>query len=524
MSLAQAVPLLIVAFILGGVATWWFVRQQDAPGAGPTTTSGTSTKSSTVPSSGSRRELLEAAGDKVADENRQLREKVSSLNGRIKKLEGRAGKVDREIADAERLAAAATAKVDVAENALADALAEHEATRTELRTLHGQQAATPAVPEEPEVDAAALESAAEEARRSQHTAEDRLAKVQADIDAANRSRRDAEKERDEARKLFDQANRERGAAREEITTLRAKLGMPAEPESTEVAPSGSAPRRVTQLTDEEARRMPRPPGSGEATSGPDTDDDDDDEDAEPEAPGPNAGRGIAAIQPAVEDVRTPETVGAVDAATDVNDESDPTEADESPKPAGTATAPAPAYDGAPVPAVTDEDELTRINGVDARTAKALRNAGIGTYRALSMASTDAVDGALDRAGIEEYEARPTWARQAARLADGDERGFAALTKTLADEADETEASGDAPVDLTRIEGIGPKINVVLRRGGITSFEELAQASVDEIVKLLGEGGVRFAPSKETWAQQAQLLVDGDEDGFKALTDQLASGR
>lgn len=532
MSIAQAIPLLIVAVVLGGVATWWFLTQRgatttgDAPKAS-SSGSARSTSSSARAANVGRRELLEAADDKVSTENRELREKVSSLNGRIKKLESRAGKFDREVADADARTAAANARIEGAESALAAAIAEHDATRTELRTLHGEQAATPAAPaaeETPTVDVAALESAAAEARRAQGKAEERLAKFQSDVDNATRLRRDAERDRDEARKLFDQANRERGAARAEVATLRAQLGMPPATDEPAADAPGTAPaRRVTQLSDDEARRVPMPPGSGEATSGPDPDDDDDDVASEAPAAVPaedEADESTPAVAPpadpapAVDDTPTPDEQPTAEVA-----EVDGVDASAAAKP----DAPKPAFDGAPTPAVVDEDDLTRINGVDAAIQDALRSSGIGTYRALSMASPDAVDGALDRADISEISARDTWSRQAARLADGDERGFAALTATLADEA-EAARIAESMVDLTRVEGVGPKINVVLHRAGIDSFEALAAATGDELDAALEAGGVRFAPSKETWAEQAQLLADGDEAGFEALAERLVSDR
>jgi hypothetical protein len=36
--------------------------------------------------------------------------------------------------------------------------------------------------------------------------------------------------------------------------------------------------------------------------------------------------------------------------------------------------------------------------------------------------------------------------------------------------------------------------------------------------------MRFAPSLTTWSRQAQLLADGDEAGFAALTRRLVAGR
>ncbi|WP_433211949.1 helix-hairpin-helix domain-containing protein [Dactylosporangium sp. CS-047395] len=83
----------------------------------------------------------------------------------------------------------------------------------------------------------------------------------------------------------------------------------------------------------------------------------------------------------------------------------------------------------------------------------------------------------------------------------------------------------APQDrLERIEGIGPKIAAALRSAGISTYEQLAAADRSTVEDALERGNLRFAPSIGTWSQQARLLADGDEAGFKALTDRLIAGR
>ncbi|MGC9335822.1 MAG: DUF4332 domain-containing protein, partial [Anaerolineae bacterium] len=44
-----------------------------------------------------------------------------------------------------------------------------------------------------------------------------------------------------------------------------------------------------------------------------------------------------------------------------------------------------------------------------------------------------------------------------------------------------------PQDLTRIEGIGPKISQVLQGAGILTFEDLAERKPEELVQILREG-------------------------------------
>ncbi|MGI5246092.1 helix-hairpin-helix domain-containing protein [Dactylosporangium sp. CA-139066] len=87
------------------------------------------------------------------------------------------------------------------------------------------------------------------------------------------------------------------------------------------------------------------------------------------------------------------------------------------------------------------------------------------------------------------------------------------------------AEEPAPVDdLARIEGIGPKIAAALQAAGITTYAQLADADRGTIEAALENASLRFAPSLGTWSRQARLLADGDEAGFKELTDRLIAGR
>ncbi len=83
---------------------------------------------------------------------------------------------------------------------------------------------------------------------------------------------------------------------------------------------------------------------------------------------------------------------------------------------------------------------------------------------------------------------------------------------------------DAPDDLTRIEGVGPKIGAALVAAGLTTFASVAEATEYELRAALTAAKLRFAPSLPTWGKQARLLADGDEEGFVALTERLVGGR
>jgi F-type H+-transporting ATPase subunit gamma len=86
----------------------------------------------------------------------------------------------------------------------------------------------------------------------------------------------------------------------------------------------------------------------------------------------------------------------------------------------------------------------------------------------------------------------------------------------------TKGDGD---DLTRLEGIGPKIAGILRAAGIDTFNKLAAKTETEIQDVLLAGGLKpLPPTFKTFSQQAALAASGDWDGLKALQDTLTAGR
>jgi predicted flap endonuclease-1-like 5' DNA nuclease len=81
-----------------------------------------------------------------------------------------------------------------------------------------------------------------------------------------------------------------------------------------------------------------------------------------------------------------------------------------------------------------------------------------------------------------------------------------------------------PDDLTVIEGIGQKMAAALKAGGIDTFARLATTSEADIRTVIGNAGMRFAPSVPTWAQQASLADKGDWSGLKEYQATLKGGR
>jgi large subunit ribosomal protein L21 len=78
-------------------------------------------------------------------------------------------------------------------------------------------------------------------------------------------------------------------------------------------------------------------------------------------------------------------------------------------------------------------------------------------------------------------------------------------------------------DLTRIEGIGPKVSKTLIKAGISTFEALSSTTVEEIEKILADAELKMMDAT-TWPQQAELAAQGDWEALKKLQDSLSGGR
>jgi predicted flap endonuclease-1-like 5' DNA nuclease len=81
-----------------------------------------------------------------------------------------------------------------------------------------------------------------------------------------------------------------------------------------------------------------------------------------------------------------------------------------------------------------------------------------------------------------------------------------------------------PDDLTRIEGIGPKVSGALQENGIKTFKALADATPDQLVDILTKAGIGKITVPDTWPEQAGLAVEGKWDELQTLQDELQGGR
>ncbi len=80
-------------------------------------------------------------------------------------------------------------------------------------------------------------------------------------------------------------------------------------------------------------------------------------------------------------------------------------------------------------------------------------------------------------------------------------------------------------DLKVVEGIGPKIEELIKAEGVTTWRALSVTDVATLQKVLDAAGPRYRMhDPKTWPRQSALLADGKWAAFKTLTDKLSGGR
>lgn len=85
--------------------------------------------------------------------------------------------------------------------------------------------------------------------------------------------------------------------------------------------------------------------------------------------------------------------------------------------------------------------------------------------------------------------------------------------------------GPKPDDLKIVEGIGPKIEQLLKEGGIANWEELAAAPVERLKEILEAAGSRYQiHDPSSWPAQAKFAAEGRWEDLKDYQEMLIGGR
>ena len=103
----------------------------------------------------------------------------------------------------------------------------------------------------------------------------------------------------------------------------------------------------------------------------------------------------------------------------------------------------------------------------------------------------------------------------------------AATEASEEETTKAPAKKGSPKldDLKIVEGVGPKIEQLLKEGGIHTWAELAAADVDRLKEILDAAGPRYQiHNPSTWPAQAKFAAEGNFDELKEYQDMLTGGR
>ncbi|MFN0016134.1 MAG: 50S ribosomal protein L27 [Saprospiraceae bacterium] len=80
-------------------------------------------------------------------------------------------------------------------------------------------------------------------------------------------------------------------------------------------------------------------------------------------------------------------------------------------------------------------------------------------------------------------------------------------------------------DLKIVEGVGPKIEQLLKEDGINTWEDLANAEVERLKGILDAAGPRYQMhDPSTWPAQARFAAAGQWDDLKDYQEMLLGGR
>jgi predicted flap endonuclease-1-like 5' DNA nuclease len=185
-----------------------------------------------------------------------------------------------------------------------------------------------------------------------------------------------------------------------------------------------------------------------------------------------------------------------------------------------------------------QDNLQIFEGIGAKIEQVLKMAGVTTWAQLAVTRTDDLVRILEEAGPNYRIHNPSsWAQQAQLADSGRWDELIAYQKTLGATGDGDSPSkvdklvmrtlgfSNNPEDLQIIEGIGAKIEQLLKDAGIRTWSDLANTSVEQLHEILRAGGGSFRIADPgTWSHQAKLASEGKWGELTAYQDFLDSGR
>lgn len=187
-------------------------------------------------------------------------------------------------------------------------------------------------------------------------------------------------------------------------------------------------------------------------------------------------------------------------------------------------------------------ELQIVEGIGPKIEGLLKDAGIKNWKDLSEAKYETLKGILADAGSRYRMHDPkTWAKQAGLALKGNWDELVTYQKFL-DTGRDDKGNADTPSkveklaqkrlgfskkaeDLQIVEGIGPKIESILKAAGINNRAELGAASVERLKEILTDAGDRYRlADPTTWPRQAQLAAEENWRALKEYQEFLDGGK
>ncbi len=165
------------------------------------------------------------------------------------------------------------------------------------------------------------------------------------------------------------------------------------------------------------------------------------------------------------------------------------------------------------------DDLTRIRDIGPFLQRKLNEADIYSYEQIAKWKEADIVTYTELIGyLPGIIERDDWVGQAKQLLNSPEHN-AAPHDASAEEEDAAEG------ELRIVEGIGPKIEAVLKQAGITSLSVLAETPAETLRSILDAAGPNYkSHDPKTWPVQAGLATDGKMEELKAWQLELKGGR
>ena len=166
----------------------------------------------------------------------------------------------------------------------------------------------------------------------------------------------------------------------------------------------------------------------------------------------------------------------------------------------------------------EKDDLTLINGIGPFIEKKLNDIGIYTYQQIADFDGPKIEQVTrDVAYFPGRIEKDDWVGQAKKLLAMKTNNPAALKKKASHPTD--------PKNLKIVEGIGPKIEQLLKDGGIDNWQDLAEATLERLQEILTAAGERYRiHDPNTWSNQATLAAAGKWAELEKYQDELKGGR